>query len=623
MKNIKKFFSFSLFVGVFMLGVQTTFAATTTFTASQTIANVPIRTIPAIIFAGGVDGVEASVTITIPAGLAATADDADIEIDGVAIDLGAIALTPAEIATAIAGTDFSTGDSYDTNPYTVEADGDEVTFTRDDVGVSGNGALVVGDADYTTTNAISEVKATRTITVDSLPDEGVTLTIGTCIITFTDIPGLTDDEIDCGDDVAEIDRTKTGGDVDRSAAEIAEALRDLVNVSDALHGGLTVGGGGATASFTTTGAETSATSINTALSVPGSIMLDTVDTPGVVAVPADTNLIPAIVLAGGVDEEFATVTITIPFGLPEDASDTEIIIGGITIDFDTEAEMSAEEIAAFIADEEGDFFNGEDYTVEADGADLIFTWNIAGIVGNGALDIEDANYGGIAQVVTFTPTDVVKNKKFRTSINSSDYTHTTNSSSTIKTVVEGLQPLVDGNSAVGCTEDDIKITCTASTPGTAFTYSSSVSNVSSGSGGGGGFSTPPVVPGTPPVVCPPGHLFNMNTGERCSTSSGQVFCPPGHMFSAATGDRCTAVSDSSAPGASGYTFGSALIRQGSRGEECRAWQMFFNAKRNAGLAVDGNCGPLTMAAARAWQSASGLVADGLLGPASRAKAMMQ
>jgi hypothetical protein len=72
-----------------------------------------------------------------------------------------------------------------------------------------------------------------------------------------------------------------------------------------------------------------------------------------------------------------------------------------------------------------------------------------------------------------------------------------------------------------------------------------------------------------------------------------------------------------------YAFGNVLVRLGVTGEACLAWQNFLNAKANAGLATDAHCGPLTMDAAKAWQASQGLVVDGLLGPMSRAKAMMQ
>jgi|GEM_PF-142046 len=73
----------------------------------------------------------------------------------------------------------------------------------------------------------------------------------------------------------------------------------------------------------------------------------------------------------------------------------------------------------------------------------------------------------------------------------------------------------------------------------------------------------------------------------------------------------------------GYAFGTLLVKQGTKGEDCKAWQKFFNDKADAQLALDGNCGPLTMTAAKQWQQSEKLVADGLLGFNSRVKAAQQ
>ena len=167
-----------------------------------------------------------------------------------------------------------------------------------------------------------------------------------------------------------------------------------------------------------------------------------------------------------------------------------------------------------------------------------------------------------------------------------------------------------------------------------------------GGGGGGGSTPPPVVPpitpapgcsagnlfnastGLPctsantPVSCSPGQMFDGVTGERC-TSVNLVFCPPGQMFNGTTGERCNTVISSGAPGASGYAFGNGVVKLGTKGEACKAWQQFFNDKAGAHLTVDGWCGKLTIAVAKAWQASVGLVADGLLGALSRAKANMQ
>jgi hypothetical protein len=161
-----------------------------------------------------------------------------------------------------------------------------------------------------------------------------------------------------------------------------------------------------------------------------------------------------------------------------------------------------------------------------------------------------------------------------------------------------------------------------------YTITFPATNRPSSSGGGGSVVVhPPVVTPTDnpntPVLCSPGQMFNGSTGERCTSSTGLVFCPPGQMFNGSTGERCNSVANSTAPGASGYAFGQSVVKMGSKGEECKAWQMFLNDKKNAGLVLDGNCGPKTIASAKAWQMSAGLKVDGMLGAMSRAKAEMQ
>mgnify|MGYP001585092727 CR=1 FL=1 len=163
---------------------------------------------------------------------------------------------------------------------------------------------------------------------------------------------------------------------------------------------------------------------------------------------------------------------------------------------------------------------------------------------------------------------------------------------------------------------------------------------SSGGGGGGSSSSvpaapvTPVTPAVPAVSCLPGQMFNTMTGQKCTTVTSAVVCSSGQIFSPTTGEKCdTFVSTPSSPyvpfytpstpSGAGYAFGNTLVKQGIKGGACKAWQMFLNDKANAGLAADGACGKLTMAAARAWQASMGLKADGLLGAMSRAKAMMQ
>ena len=153
-----------------------------------------------------------------------------------------------------------------------------------------------------------------------------------------------------------------------------------------------------------------------------------------------------------------------------------------------------------------------------------------------------------------------------------------------------------------------------------------------GGGGGGGSSSnnddDEVTPGTTVEGCAAGNLFSTTTGQSCG--GAVVGCGAGNAFSPITGQSCggtvtntVIITTPGAAGNFGYAFGTTLVKQGTTGEACKAWQTFFNVHANAGLVTDGICGPKTMAAAVAWQASQGLVADGLLGPASRAKANAQ
>lgn len=132
----------------------------------------------------------------------------------------------------------------------------------------------------TSVSNVAEVKATRTITVASVPTVPVVLTIGICAVTVT-ANGTSD--INCTDNTALIATT-----TDTTTSLIASKLRTLTNVSDTGHGALTVGGSGATASFTTTGTEASATAVTATQSAGTNFTLATVNTTGVVPVAQTT-----------------------------------------------------------------------------------------------------------------------------------------------------------------------------------------------------------------------------------------------------------------------------------------------------------------------------------------------
>lgn len=177
-----------------------------------------------------------------------------------------------------------------------------------------------------------------------------------------------------------------------------------------------------------------------------------------------------------------------------------------------------------------------------------------------------------------------------------------------------------------------------STSTTTFTPTTAIActAAATSSGGGGGGSRRNTNDNDNDVTtaegCAAGSLFSTTTGEACG--SVIVGCGSGNSFSPITGQACgsssssssstvTTVTTTSPTGPFNYDFGLVTVKMGSSGAFCRAWQNFFNNRMNAGLAIDGLCGPKTMAAARTWQASAGLVADGLLGPKSRAAAYAQ
>lgn len=115
-----------------------------------------------------------------------------------------------------------------------------------------------------------------------------------------------------------------------------------------------------------------------------------------------------------------------------------------------------------------------------------------------------------------------------------------------------------------------------------------------------------------------------------STSNNSILlqdnegCLPGYKFNVLNGQMCSSNNNiDNNIKKENYAFGETLVREGTKGEACRAWQMFLNDKLNAGLVVDGWCGKITMTKAKLWQASVGLMPDGLLGPMSRGKANTQ
>jgi len=145
---------------------------------------------------------------------------------------------------------------------------------------------------------VSEVKATRILTVGVLPANADTITIGSCAVTFTTTASSTADDTDCAGG-AIIDTNLDAGDTNRTIDEIAATLRSLSNVADAAHGNLTVGGSGTTASFTTTNTENSASDITFTDGTGGDITATTTTT-GVIPVAQVSTVTPANIEVGTV-----------------------------------------------------------------------------------------------------------------------------------------------------------------------------------------------------------------------------------------------------------------------------------------------------------------------------------
>lgn len=95
-------------------------------------------------------------------------------------------------------------------------------------------------------------------------------------------------------------------------------------------------------------------------------------------------------------------------------------------------------------------------------------------------------------------------------------------------------------------------------------------------------------------------MYNTNSGKACMNNTGTT---------------------SAEEKVKTYAFGKGVVKQGSKGASCMAWQEFLNANHDANLSTDGACGKLTMKHAKLWQKSVGLKADGALGARSRTKAL--
>ena len=180
----------------------------------------------------------------------------------------------------------------------------------------------------TLTGGVDEVKAERTISVDALPADNESMTIGSCVVTFVDLAGTGNnsaapaDDTDCSNNTATINNyTVAAPGVAHTPAEIATVLQSLTGVSDPDHGSLVVSSPSATTiGFTTSATEYTATPI---------------------VFTASANVTSSASVTGVIPVK-ATADMTFTQGLPANATDHVINIDGSALQLGTAAQTPAE-----------------------------------------------------------------------------------------------------------------------------------------------------------------------------------------------------------------------------------------------------------------------------------------
>ena len=153
--------------------------------------------------------------------------------------------------------------------------------------------------------------------------------------------------------------------------------------------------------------------------------------------------------------------------------------------------------------------------------------------------------------------------------------------------------------------------------------------VSGGGGGGGGGGSVTVTPTTTTTTTTSSGSGSTSGAATLTVTPSSVMtsgnsyagCTSNVGFSATTGMSCAGnTTVMTTPTHKTYNFGTATLKNGSKGAAVMQLQMFLNDTLNLGLVVDGKLGPKTIAVIKTWQKSHGLVADGLIG--AKTKAMM-
>lgn len=444
------------------------------------------------------------------------------------------------------------------------------------------------DVTTLTTANVAEVKATRTLTVGALPANAETVTIGTCTVTFATVASSTTHDTNCTGG-ASIDRTSGTGDVNLTPTEVATQLVALTNVSDTGHGALSATASSTSATsavFTTTGTEASATAITFTDGTAGDIT-STNSVVGVVPV-AQVN---TITIAGTVDTS-DVFTATLP------------TVGAVTYTVassDTTTSAIATGLNAAIQASSG--YAAQAFTSAASTNTVVLTAKVAG---TGFVQTSSAsNRAAVAQVVTFAPSEGTNDYYFDIILNGTTYR--AQGGVTVAATTESLASLLASNSAASCSQDGVLVTCTASTAGTAFTYSAQVVQLT----GGGGNRR---VSSSKDAVSTTGEV----TLASLVTKLADLVAEAKRQGIALSGQKAEAPSNSS------FT---RDLNVGTTGADVRALQRYLNA-HNFSVAATGSgsvgnetemFGALTRAALSKFQQAKGISpAAGYFGPKTRA-----
>lgn len=415
---------------------------------------------------------------------------------------------------------------------------------------------------------VAQVKAARTLTVNSLPVASTTSAIGSCTVTYSTTVA---DSLSCAGNAAIINVT-----THNTATTLASTLAALTSVTDAVnsHGALTPSTAGVTATFTTAGTETSASLINFTDGTSGAVS-STASTTGVIPVVQINTL-----TIGGTVDTGDVFTATLP---------TVGAVSYTVLSSDTTTSMIANGLRTAIVASSG--YGSQAFTAATSTNTIIFTAKVAG---TGFTQTSSAtNRAATGQQVVFTPVDADAGYTFDVRINGADYI---SNGGTAQNIVEDLNGLLAGNTAVTCSEDNVSLACSAAVPGTSFTYATFV-DVVHGGGGGGGSS----------------HRSGSSHTTTTSSTSSDTSTP--------------VVSPVQMPVPPLATVFSRDLTLGATGEDVRNLQVWLNAHgfvvATTGAGSAGNettlFGRLTQKALAKWQAAHGITpAVGYFGPKTRA-----